>query len=93
LPSWRKSPVPGWKGGGVSRGARDEVNLGGAIEGLERLVPPILDAADASAYDSISKGERLMTWEKPEFVEIKMDCEINSYQDDFQRDDFNGVES
>ena len=29
-----------------------------------------------------------MTWEKPEFVEIKMDCEINSYQDDFQRDDF-----
>ena len=34
-----------------------------------------------------------MAWEKPEFVEIKMDCEINSYQDDFQRDDFNGIES
>jgi hypothetical protein len=34
-----------------------------------------------------------MKWERPEFVEIKMDCEINSYQDDFQRDEFDGVES
>lgn len=34
-----------------------------------------------------------MTWEAPTFVEIKMDCEINSYQDDFQRDEFNGIES
>jgi coenzyme PQQ precursor peptide PqqA len=24
-----------------------------------------------------------MTWETPEFTEIKMDAEINSYQDDF----------
>jgi len=38
------------------------------------------------------EGSAPMTWEKPEFVEIKMDCEINSYQDDFQRDDFNGVQ-
>jgi hypothetical protein len=82
-----------WKGGGVSRGARDEVNLGGAIEGLGRLVPPILDGGNASAYDPSSRGERLMAWEKPEFIEIKMDCEINSYQDDFQRDDFNGMEA
>ena len=28
-----------------------------------------------------------MTWEMPTFVEIKMDAEINSYQDDFDRDD------
>ncbi len=28
-----------------------------------------------------------MTWETPAFVEIKMDAEINSYQDDFDRDD------
>jgi hypothetical protein len=34
-----------------------------------------------------------MSWEKPQFVEIKMDCEINSYQDDFSRDDFNGLET
>ncbi len=30
-----------------------------------------------------------MTWETPAFVELKMDAEINSYQDDFgpDRDD------
>jgi coenzyme PQQ precursor peptide PqqA len=28
-----------------------------------------------------------MTWETPTFVEIKMDAEINSYQDDFDRED------
>ncbi len=28
-----------------------------------------------------------MAWETPAFVEIKMDAEINSYQDDFDRDD------
>lgn len=27
-----------------------------------------------------------VTWETPEFVEIKMDAEINSYQDDFGGD-------
>jgi coenzyme PQQ precursor peptide PqqA len=27
-----------------------------------------------------------MTWETPAFVEIKMDAEINAYQDDFDRD-------
>lgn len=27
-----------------------------------------------------------MTWEAPEFVEVKMDAEINSYQDDFERE-------
>lgn len=25
----------------------------------------------------------VMTWEMPAFVEIKMDAEINAYQDDF----------
>ena len=29
-----------------------------------------------------------MTWETPQFVEIKMDAEINSYQDDFGQGDF-----
>jgi coenzyme PQQ precursor peptide PqqA len=28
-------------------------------------------------------GDRKMEWTKPEFVEVKMDAEINSYQDDF----------
>jgi coenzyme PQQ precursor peptide PqqA len=27
-----------------------------------------------------------MEWTTPAFVEIKMDAEINSYQDDFDRD-------
>jgi hypothetical protein len=27
-----------------------------------------------------------MIWEAPDFVEIKMDAEINSYQDDFERE-------
>lgn len=28
-----------------------------------------------------------MEWESPEFFEIKMDAEINSYQDDFDQDE------
>jgi hypothetical protein len=32
-----------------------------------------------------------MTWETPEFVELKMDAEINSYQDDFGGDRDTGV--
>jgi hypothetical protein len=47
--------------------------------------------ATAPSIDE-TREDRAMTWEKPEFVEIKMDCEINSYQDDFQRDEFNGIQ-
>jgi coenzyme PQQ precursor peptide PqqA len=32
---------------------------------------------------SWSGGGDSMEWTKPEFVEVKMDAEINSYQDDF----------
>jgi hypothetical protein len=39
---------------------------------------------------SSSRGGDAMTWEGPAFVEIKMDAEINSYQDDFG-DDFEDV--
>jgi hypothetical protein len=28
-----------------------------------------------------------MAWESPDFVEVKMDAEINSYQDDFGGED------
>ena len=28
-----------------------------------------------------------MTWETPEFVEVKMDAEINAYQDDFDQEE------
>jgi coenzyme PQQ precursor peptide PqqA len=27
-----------------------------------------------------------MTWEAPDFVEVRMDAEINSYQDDLDRE-------
>jgi len=33
-----------------------------------------------------SPEESDMTWETPDFIEVKMDAEINSYQDDFERD-------
>jgi len=28
-----------------------------------------------------------MAWETSEFTEVKMDAEINSYQDDFEREE------
>jgi coenzyme PQQ precursor peptide PqqA len=51
----------------------------------------------AGAADSIGAVGRLawadhppevnvMSWETPEFIEVKMDAEINSYQDDFDRE-------
>ena len=32
------------------------------------------------------RGVRAMTWEAPTFIELRMDAEINSYQDDFDRE-------
>jgi coenzyme PQQ precursor peptide PqqA len=32
--------------------------------------------------------EKPSAWETPEFVEIRMDAEIGSYQDDFDGQDF-----
>jgi coenzyme PQQ precursor peptide PqqA len=29
---------------------------------------------------------KAMTWEAPEFVELRMDAEVNSYQDDYDRE-------
>jgi hypothetical protein len=37
-----------------------------------------------SAYISLTKKEDHMEWTPPSFVEVKMDAEINSYQDDFR---------
>jgi hypothetical protein len=34
----------------------------------------------------ITEGGTIMNWEAPSCVEIKMDSEINSYQDDFRDD-------
>jgi coenzyme PQQ precursor peptide PqqA len=31
-----------------------------------------------------AEGGIIMDWEKPSFREVKMDAEINAYQDDFE---------
>jgi hypothetical protein len=35
-------------------------------------------------HETCTKGGPIMSWEAPSFVEVKMDAEINSYQDDFR---------
>lgn len=36
----------------------------------------------------IDTSKEPLTWETPAFVEIRMDAEIGSYQDDFDGEDF-----
>jgi coenzyme PQQ precursor peptide PqqA len=38
------------------------------------------------APGALSPEVRDMIWEAPDFTEVKMDAEINSYQDDFDRE-------
>jgi len=45
-----------------------------------------MPATQRWAVAGISRGGDSMTWEVPAFVEVKMDAEINSYQDDFDRE-------
>jgi hypothetical protein len=51
-----------------------------------RLTPPsafgYYRASHRESLPLAIGGER-MTWEAPDFIEVKMDAEINSYQDDF----------
>ncbi len=35
----------------------------------------------------VTAEEEVVVWETPEFVEIRMDAEIGSYQDDFEQRD------
>jgi coenzyme PQQ precursor peptide PqqA len=51
-----------------------------------------LDGGEIVLYDwrrstatcsSTTREGTIMTWEAPDFVEVRMDAEINSYQDDF----------
>jgi coenzyme PQQ precursor peptide PqqA len=44
---------------------------------------PTITAAYAVRPD---RGGERMDWETPSFVEVKMDAEINAYQDDFDRE-------
>jgi hypothetical protein len=50
-----------------------------------------MKASNQRSENSSSPRSASMTWETPEFVEVKMDAEINSYQDDFGGDRDTGV--
>jgi coenzyme PQQ precursor peptide PqqA len=43
-------------------------------------------AVERLAWADHSSEVSVMSWETPEFIEVKMDAEINSYQDDFDRE-------
>jgi hypothetical protein len=42
-----------------------------------------MPAAVSRSRGARAREETTMAWEAPDFVEVKMDAEINSYQDDF----------
>jgi hypothetical protein len=52
------------------------------------LTNPLLAAYDGARWlpEICNAGGDAMTWETPAFVDVKMDAEINSYQDDFDRE-------
>ena len=61
---------------------------GRAVRYEPRLDIPI---ASLPSWKRQHSGVRPMTWETPDFVEIRMDAEIN-YMDDFARDEADDVE-
>jgi hypothetical protein len=50
---------------------------------LTTLFPSTRICPDCRLAVDPSDGGDAMTWEAPDFVDVKMDAEINSYQDDF----------
>ena len=56
------------------------------LDGAERLNYDCGNWQRSRHTDNLKSGVILMTWEAPSFVEVKMDAEINSYQDDFERE-------
>jgi hypothetical protein len=48
--------------------------------------PDNIGAASRLALGDFSREVSVMSWEAPDFIEVKMDAEINSYQDDFDRE-------
>jgi hypothetical protein len=44
--------------------------------------------ANNKAMNTGAASQEALQWEPPTFVEIRMDAEIGSYQDDFDGDDF-----
>jgi hypothetical protein len=54
------------------------------VNALDDPGPLIYHGATADSRWTTGDWEvTAMTWEAPDFAEVKMDAEINSYQDDF----------
>jgi coenzyme PQQ precursor peptide PqqA len=53
---------------------------------LTRAVRVRYDRARSEMVFHSNAEVTAMTWEAPDFIEVKMDAEINSYQDDFERE-------
>jgi hypothetical protein len=43
---------------------------------------------NTATNNELNTTDKPSTWETPEFVEIRMDAEIGSYQDDFDGQDY-----
>jgi coenzyme PQQ precursor peptide PqqA len=50
------------------------------------LGPSTMPDTQSGCRASRYRGVNVMTWEAPTFTEVRMDAEINSYQDDFDRE-------
>jgi hypothetical protein len=48
----------------------------------------MVDTNKATSNGVTSQNQEGLVWETPSFVEIRMDAEIGSYQDDFDGDDW-----
>jgi len=57
-----------------------------ALDGRGQWLYVGFSALPIDPAGSVTVTDTTSTWETPEFVEIKMDAEINSYQDDFGDD-------
>jgi hypothetical protein len=70
-----------------ARHDRDPGGLGSGPYGLDaRPRHWIVSAHERHGLEALSPEVDAMTWEAPDFIEVKMDAEINSYQDDFDRE-------
>jgi hypothetical protein len=48
----------------------------------------MVDTNKAAITAVTSQSQEALLWETPSFVEIRMDAEVGSYQDDFDGDDW-----
>jgi hypothetical protein len=91
---WRRNAPPSRLPRSVTLSAAAEGGGEGSQGGGPRLpldqFRGVYSAKQQQAFQGFdtatSRGAKTMTWETPTFVEVKMDAEINSYQDDSGED-------